>query len=176
MSEQTPASHTPTANITAPEAPDWSAWSREAVEMMVARNAEWPQQFGLQGKPAYRWDLDSATLVLEGALHQVVATVCLVGTSSDSEGSFLWSWGNEAIPPQHGQALEVVHDFGREHQLALLTTARIQGGRPEATECLCIAARLQRAMGTFIDQEGDVTLYFSILHMQLAPGAEQLPH
>ena len=47
--------------------------------------------------------------------------------------------------------------------LALLTTVRIQGGRPEATECLCIAARLQRAMGTFIDKQGDVTLYFTLL-------------
>lgn len=155
---------------------DWAAWSREAVETMMARNTQWPVKFGLQGSPAYRWDLDSATLVFEGAQHQVVANVCLVGTTSESEGSFLWSWANEAIPKKHGEALEVVHDFGRENHLALLTTARIQGGRPEATECLCIAARLQRAMGTFIDQQGDVTLYFTILHLQLAPVEGQLPH
>ena len=150
------------------EATDWAAWSREAVETMVARNAEWPQQFGLQGQPAYRWDLERALLVFEGPLHEVVATVCLVGTTSEREGSFLWSWANEAIPPVHGQALEVVHEFGRDHHLALLTTPRIQGGRPEATECLCIAGRLQRAVGTFIDQQGDVALYFTILHLQVA--------
>ena len=151
-----------------PKTTDWAAWSREAVEMMAARNAEWPKQFGLQASPSFRWDLDSATLVLQGPLHEVVATVCLVGTTSDSEGGFVWSWANEAIPRQHGEALEAVHAFGREHHLALLTTARIQGGRPEATECLCIAARLQRAMGTFIDKQGDVTLYFTILHAQVA--------
>ena len=144
--------------------------------MMVAKNVEWPRQFGLQGSPAYRWDLDSATLVLEAPLHQVVAIVCLVGTTSDSENSFLWSWANEAVPKQHGEALEVVHDFGREHHLALLTTARIQGGRPEATECLCIAARLQRAMGTFIDKQGDVTLYFTILHAKVAMALDALPN
>lgn len=174
-------SETPSADNTAPgaacgTATDWAAWSREAVETMMQRNAEWPRQFGLQGSPAYRWDLDSATLVFEGPLHKVVATVCLAGTTSDSEGSFLWSWANEAIPRQHGQALEVVHDFGREHHLALLTTPRIQGGRPEATECLCIAARLQRALGTFVDKQGDVTLYFTILHLQVAMGEEQLPN
>ena len=159
-----------------PQTTDWAAWSREAVEMMVAKNAEWPHQFGLEGSPAYRWDLDSATLVLQRALHEVVATVCLVGTTSEAEGSFVWSWANEAIPRQHGEALEVVHDFGRENHLALLTTARIQGGRPEATECLCIAARLQRAMGTFIDQQGDVTLYFTILHLQIAVDSELQPN
>lgn len=150
------------------EATDWAAWSREAVETMVARNAEWPRQFGLQDKPAYRWDLERALLVFEGPLHEVVATVCLVGTTSEREGSFVWSWANEAIPPVHGQALEVVHEFGRDHHLALLTTPRIQGGRPEATECLCIAGRLQRAVGTFIDQQGDVALYFTMLHLQVA--------
>lgn len=66
-----------------------------------------------------------------------------------------------------------MHEFGRQNQLALLTTARIPGARPEAMECLCIAARLQRAVGTFIDQQGDVTLYFTLLHLQVA--AEQQP-
>ena len=155
---------------------DWSAWSREAVETMLARNAEWPRQFGLEGSPPYHWDLDSATLTFDGAQGQVLATVCLVGSTSDNEGSFLWSWANEAIPQQHGQALEMVHEFGRENQLALLTTARIQGGRPEATECLCIAGRLQRAMGSFIDQQGDVTLYFTILHLRALPAKDQLLH
>jgi hypothetical protein len=152
---------------------DWAAWSREAVETMMARNAEWPRQFGLQAAPRYHWNLETASLVLQAPLHEVQGTVCLVGTSSESEGSFVWSWANADIPAQHGQALEVVHDFGREHQLALLTTARIPGGRPEATECLCIAARLQRAIGTFVDQQGDITLYFSILYLQVAPASDQ---
>ncbi|WP_312408967.1 DUF6882 domain-containing protein [Comamonas sp.] len=152
---------------------DWAAWSREAVETMMARNTEWPRQFGLQNAPQYHWDLESASLVLQAPLHEVQGTVCLVGTSSEREGSFVWSWANANIPAQHGQALEVVHDFGREHQLALLTTASIPGGRPEATECLCIAARLQRAIGTFIDQQGDITLYFSILHLQVVQNPDQ---
>ncbi len=161
---------------TAPQATDWNAWSREAVEAMVAGNARWQSEFGLQGSPKYHWDLESATLTFEGTLGQVLATVCLVGTTSASEGSFVWSWANQAIPRQHGAALEVVHDFGRENQLALLTTPRIQGGRPEATECLCIAGRLQRAVGTFIDQQGDVTLYFTLLHLRMAPAQGEWLH
>ena len=100
---------------------DWAAWSRGAVETMMARNTEWPRQFGLQVAPQYRWDLETASLVLQAPLHEVQGTVCLVGTSSESDGSFVWSWANADIPAQHGQALEVVHDFGRKHQLALLT-------------------------------------------------------
>ena len=149
-------------------AAEWGAWSREAVEAMMALNTQWPKEFGLGAQPSFRWDLDRALLVFDAPLHEVVATVCLVGTSSEADGSFVWSWANEAIPVQHGQALEVVHDFGRENGLALLTTARIPGGKPEATECMCIAAKLQRALGTFVDDRGDVALYFTILHLQVA--------
>ena len=156
---------------------DWAAWSREAAETMVARNAEWPQQMGLTAPLKCRWDLERALLAFEAPLHEVIATVCLVGTSSDQEDSFVWSWANEAIPAQHGQALEVVHDFGRENQLALLTTPRLQGGKPVGMECLSIAARLQRAVGTYVDQQGDVALYFTILHLQVAvPETDQLPN
>ncbi|MCD2514357.1 DUF6882 domain-containing protein [Comamonas endophytica] len=161
---------------TEPQATDWTAWSREAAESMVRNNAQWPREYGLDAAPACTWDLESATLTFEGSLGPVVATACLVGTTSDSEGSFVWSWANEAIPRQHGQALEVVHEFGREHQLALLTTARISGGRPEAMECLGIAARLQRAVGTFIDQQGDVTLYFTLLHLRVEPVQRERLH
>lgn len=153
---------------------DWAAWSREAVETMIERNQQWPAQFGLSATPQCRWDLERALLVLEAPLHQVVATVCLVGTTSEQDNSFAWSWANPAIPAQHGQALEVVHEFGRSHGLALLTTGNIPGGRPVANECLSIAARLQHALGTFIDQQGDMTLYFSILHLQVAPNNDLL--
>ena len=158
------------------EQQDWTAWSREAVAAMMDGNARWQREFGLEGAPPCQWDLDSATLTFEGTLGPVVATVCLVGTTSDSEGSFVWSWANPAIPSQHGEALAPVHEFGRDHQLALLTTARIPGGRPEATECLCIAGRLQRALGTYIEQQGDVTLYFTILHLRAARTQGQLLH
>lgn len=155
---------------------DWTTWSREAAEAMVRANAQWPQEFGLGAAPAGRWDLESATLAFDGTLGPVLATACLIGTTSESEGGFVWSWANEAIPPQHGQALEVVHEFGRENHLALLTTARIPGGAPEATECLAIAARLQRAVGTFIDRQGDVTLYFTLLHLRMAPAQGEWLH
>ena len=154
---------------------DWAACSREAVESMLQRNAQWPVQFGLQSPLTCRWDLERALLAFEAPLHEVVASVCLVGTSSEKEGTFVWSWANEAIPAQHGQALEVVHDFGRENKLAMLTTPTLQGGKPVGMECLAIAARLQRAVGTYVDQRGDVSLYFTILHLQVAVPSEQLP-
>lgn len=145
---------------------DWTQWSKDTVKQMFERNEVWQQRFALQGAP-YRWDLDTATLTFDSPLGDVVATVCLVGTSSKSGGTFLWAWANDALPAQHGEALAVVREFGMSNGLALLTTPEIAGGQAEALECLCIAARLQHALGTFVDQAGDVTLYFSLLHFQM---------
>jgi hypothetical protein len=36
-----------------------------------------------------------------------------------------------------------------------------------------VHCRLQRAVGTFIDQQGDVTLYFTLLHLQVAVEQQQ---
>ncbi|THT98676.1 hypothetical protein E9531_13970 [Lampropedia puyangensis] len=146
---------------------DWTQWSKDAVNAMFESNKTWQQRFALQGAP-YRWDLNAATLTFDSPLGDVVATVCLVGTTSRSGGTFLWAWANDAIPAQHGQALAAVREFGETHGLALLTTPEISGGQPEALECLCIAGRLQNALGTFVDEEGDVTLYFTLLHFQMA--------
>ena len=142
---------------------DWTEWSKEAANAMTARNQEWLAQYGLAGAKAH-WDLGSASLTFETPEKQVTASVCLVGTTSETGQNFLWSWANEAVAPQHGQALAAVHEFGRENGLALLTTPEIPGGKPEALECLFIAAKLQHAVGTYCEQVGDVGLYFTILH------------
>lgn len=142
---------------------DWTEWSRQAASTMVERNQEWRKTHGLDGAKAH-WDLANASLTFETPEKQVTATVCLVGTTSEAGNTFLWSWANEAIPVQHGAALGVVHDFGRENKLALLTTPEIPGGQPEALECLFIAAKLQHAVGTYYEKVGDVGLYFTILH------------
>jgi hypothetical protein len=144
---------------------DWTEWSRKAVGSMLERNAQWVKDLGLEN-PRYFWDLDKATLVLSTESKSVVASVCLVGTTSDQAGSFLWSWGNPEIPTQHGEALEIVRKFGRENELWLLTAAEIPGGKPEAIECMCIAGHLQQALGTFSDKVGDVGVYFTIMHFE----------
>lgn len=142
---------------------DWNEWSKEAANAMMVRNQAWQAQYGLAGAKAH-WDLGNASLTFETPEKNVTATVCLVGTSAESSQNFLWSWANEAVPPQHGQALAAVHEFGRTHGLTLLTTPEIPGGQPEALECLSIAAKLQHAVGTYWEQVGEVGLYFTILH------------
>ncbi len=141
---------------------DWSGWSREAGRLMQERNAAWQERFRLGGH-AYRWHLDPATLRFERESDAVVARVCVVGTASEHEGTFLWSWANEAIPATARLGLEAVREFGARHGLLLLTTPEFKGGRAEGLEVLAVSGRVLDAQGVFVDRKGDVTMFFALM-------------
>src|SRR5882672_8851898 len=74
--------------------PNWSAWSREAVRLMQERNRAWMEDYGLQGCQ-YVWTFDDAQLVFRPGSDEVVADICVLGSVSEAEGTFLWAWANE---------------------------------------------------------------------------------
>jgi hypothetical protein len=150
------------------EATDWAAWSREAVAMMQQRNQAWVARWGLKDA-AYRWDLDSAELVFERPDVAVVADLCCVGTTSEHEGTFLWSWANEAIPPAASSGVELVREFGERNDLPLLTTPEWPGGEPEGKEVVAVAGRILDAEGVWIERDGDLTLFFTLSRFRTRP-------
>jgi hypothetical protein len=140
---------------------DWGAWSREAVATMEARNQAWISRFDLARAP-YRWDLATAELVFDRGDDRIVADLCVIGTVSESEGTFLWAWDNDRIPAIAKRGLEAVRRFGATHDLPRLTKAAWPGGRADGLEMLAIAGRLQDASGGFIDRDGQLLLFFTL--------------
>jgi hypothetical protein len=138
---------------------DWGAWSREAVALMKARNAEWPKKYGLESAP-FTWHLDTATIRFRADTADVAASVCLIGTIQ--RGSFLWSWADTSVPMVATRRVAAVKRFGEEHGLGLLMQPRAAGGHPQALELLSIAGRILDADGIFIDRDGESVLYFTL--------------
>jgi hypothetical protein len=147
---------------------DWSEWSRQAVAAMNAQNQAWISDFDLQRAP-FRWDLATAELCFERATDQVVADLCLVGTVSEAEGTFLWTWANETIPAAAKRGVDAVRAFGATHDLPLLVTPEWPGGRAEGLEMLAVAGRVQEASGGFIDRTEDLFLFFTLHRFRLRP-------
>jgi hypothetical protein len=105
---------------------DWGAWSRECVRQMQARNQAFLERFDLSDQP-YRWNLEQAQMAFVLIEHAVVADLCMVGSVSDSEGTFLWGWANESIPHQAKRRLHEVRSFGEKHGLDLLMSPEWAG-------------------------------------------------
>lgn len=151
-----------------PEEQDWASWSRESVQLMQARNAAFNEKFDLKGRP-YRWNLDHAQIAFPFHDHAVVADLCVVGSVSECEGTFLWAWANETLDDRARERLHEVRAFGDKHDLSLLTTAEWQGGRSEGLEMLAIAGRLLDAEGVWIDSNGGLTLFFTLHRFRTVP-------
>jgi hypothetical protein len=147
---------------------DWQSWSREAVRLMRERNQAFVEQFGLAGRP-FRWNLDAAEIAFGSGERVVVADLCVVGSASEREGTFLWSWDNEAIPPRARQRIGEVRAFGAAHGLPLLTTAEWPGGKSEGLEMLAVAGRILGADGVFVAPEGSRTFFFTLHRFRAVP-------
>jgi hypothetical protein len=149
---------------------DWAQWSRQAVAQMKAQNRAWLQRFALQGAP-YHWDLETAALTFARASDRVVADICVIGTVSHADTTFLWAWANDTIPPIARRGLELVREFGETHDLPLLITPEWSGGRAEGLEMLAVAGRIQSASGGFVDEADDLTLLFTLSNFRVRPNA-----
>ena len=147
---------------------DWAAWSRAAVALMNERNQAWIRRYQLTSSP-YRWRLDPPILEFPRASDRVQARICCIGTVSKSEGSFLWSWANEAIPAPAKDGVESVRAFGSRHHLHLLTSASWAGGHPEGLEMLAVSGRVLDAEGIWVAPAEDVTSYFTLSGFLVSP-------
>ena len=152
-------------------AQDWQSWSRDAVRLMQERNRAFVEKFGLAGRP-FRWNLNAAEIVFGSGERVVVADLCVVGSASECEGTFLWSWDNKAIPPGARQRIGEVRAFGAAHGLPLLTTAEWPGGKSEGLEMLAVAGRILGADGVFVAPEGSRILFFTLHRFRALPACE----
>lgn len=64
---------------------------------MQSRNRAFMERFALSGRP-FQWDLEAAQIAFISAESAVVADLCVVGSVSECEKTFLWAWANEATP------------------------------------------------------------------------------
>ena len=144
----------------------WQNWSLEAQRLMQHRNDEWRARFGVTQEP-YTWDLGSALLTFRRKNAALVADLTLVGTLSDTQGSFLWSWANNDLPDRATIRIGRVREFGTDHDLPLLIDAEIHADHAQALELAIVAGRVLDAQGLFIDRCDDLTLYFLLFNFRL---------
>lgn len=144
------------------ESADWGAWSREAVALMQRRNEGWAKTFGLTDGAPFQWSLEEGKIFFMRGHDRVAADLCLIGTASTSGGTFMWAWANDAIPLAARRGLEAVNAFGQKHGLSPLVEAEWPAGRAEGLEMLAVASRVLDAEGCWVDNSGDLTLFFAL--------------
>lgn len=139
----------------------WESLVAGARAMMAQRQPATFQRFGLNYGIRYEWNLDRGEMVFSRkGMPVVTAKLHYLGTFSPSEGTWLWGWANETIPPAATTRLGEIRRYGEEQGFSKLTTPEWV---PEGNDChdvMIASAGILGAEAFFHDHYADLGLFF----------------
>ncbi|SRR5665213_337062 len=133
--------------------PDWyAAWRHDAVHELIEKNELLKQTYGLSGSERYDYDVDAGIITFSNqGVASVIAEIQIVGTTSERNGNWLWSWANDWWPKSIATAAETVRQFGIEKDIEELATEYLYDVSIVnlGWEMTAVTARIVGAMGAY---------------------------
>jgi hypothetical protein len=132
------------------------------VELQEKNNA-YIRDYALRLDMPYHWLLDRPELMwYEGDQPKVVARVQMVGSISDSDGTWLWGWGNPSVPDSSTADLARVREFGVKESILQLVTSEWAATDRDGEDMTALSAYILDAKGFFRHRSQDLTIFFVI--------------
>jgi hypothetical protein len=131
-------------------AEEFSQFRHESIHALKRLNEANEQGFRISSWSRYDYDLDRGTLTFsQEDVVRVVASILVVGTTSQSAGTWLWSWANAHLPESVSEPVKKVRDFGISEDVAELADRYLQDDEYVGWAMTAIAARILDAMGAY---------------------------
>jgi len=141
-------------------------YKHEAIHDLQSLNENCEREFRITSWPRWHYDLDAGTLTFsEGGVPKVVASIQVVGTTSQDKGTWLWGWANSHLPAKVTEALSRVRAFGEAEGLTELTSESLPDDEYLGWDMTAVAAKILGATGAYRCpvEDGFVYLvYFSL--------------
>lgn len=152
--------------------PDWyGAWRHDAVHDLAAKNEALNQAYGIGEHKRYDYDVDTGLMTFSNeGLVAVVAEIQIVGTTSERNKNWLWSWGNDWWPKSAVLAAEATREFGAEKEIEELTTEYLYDDSIVnlGWEMAAVTARVVGAMGAYRAPTNNGHIFFVYTKIDLA--------
>ena len=133
-----------------------------AMRRLQALTDEHTQRWGLGSETRWNLDMNAGTLQLSFADgRELVFPVQIVGTYNTDNGSFLWGWDHPSVPEPLRRAAKHLYDYGKQHDIARLTTKVIQCSEQEAWEFTAAAADLDGVTGAYRGNSDGTWVYMT---------------
>ena len=101
---------------------EFATFRHDAVHSLMRLNDACDREFQLSSWPRWDYDFERGTLTFsKDDIPRVVASIQVVGSTSETSGTWLWSWANESLPAQVTNEMERVRAFGETEGLLELT-------------------------------------------------------
>jgi len=129
---------------------NFSTFLHEAVHHLKDLNKKCEEEFRISSWPRWDYNLDRGTLTFsQDGQPKVIASIQVVGSTSLSSGTWLWSWANQSFPPRVTREVEKVRAFGELENLPELTQAKRPTDEHVGWEMTAIAAKVLGAKGAY---------------------------
>src|SRR5271165_13970 len=108
------------------------------------------EQFHLSSWPRWDYELEHGTLTFsENGVPKVLALIQVIGTTSVSDGTWMWGWANESLPSNVTKSVANVREFGHAGNISELTKAELPDDEYLGWGMTAVAARLLGAKGAY---------------------------
>jgi hypothetical protein len=132
------------------EPDQFSEFRHKAVHELIRLNDSCEEEFHISSWPRWDYDIERGTLTFsESGVPKIVASIQVVGATSVLDGTWLWGWANERLPPIVTKEVTKLREFGSARNIPQLTKAELPDDEYLGWEMTAIAARLLGAKGAY---------------------------
>jgi hypothetical protein len=131
-------------------AEEFLQFRHESIHALTRLNNAVEKEFRIESWPRYDYDLDRGTLTFsQDGIAKVVASILVAGTTSESAGTWLWSWANGYLPESVSEPVKKVRDFGISEKIAELEEPHVQDDEHLGWALTAITAKIMDAKGAY---------------------------
>lgn len=129
---------------------EFTDFQREAIHELMRLNEICKEKFRISSWPRWDYEFEGGTLTFsQDGVPKVIAAIQVVGSTSISGGTWLWSWANASLPAKVTAAMGSVRAFGEAENLVELTRASSPDNEYLGWEMTAIAAKVLGSKGAY---------------------------
>jgi hypothetical protein len=151
------------------ELDEFSGFRHDAVHELMRLNELCEKEFHVSSWPRWDYNLERGTLTFsENGVPKVLASIQVIGTTSASDGTWMWGWANENLPTNVTKAVARVREFGQAGNIAELSEAKLPDDEYLGWAMTAVAAKLLGARGAYRCPTEDGFIYVAYSSIDFA--------
>jgi hypothetical protein len=128
----------------------YSVYRHEALHELMRLNELCNNEFRISSWPRWDYELHRGTLTFsQDGVPKVQASIQVIGTTSISEGTWMWGWANDSLPANVTKEVATVREFGTTENITELTKEELPDDEHLGWGLTAVAAKVLGAKGAY---------------------------
>ena len=145
-------------------AENWVQFLGKTSQELQIKQANVEKQYAISKQERYEVDAASGKLVFyTGGVATVSTPFQAIGSYAPQNESWVWSWANENVKPEHTVRMKAVAEYGKAREFVQLTEPIWRASEDDGWAMAGIAAHVLQAEGVYRIQLANGLVIFLLL-------------